>query len=208
LGEIPKYKNGVGEFFSDAWKGTKNLAGKAWEGTKNLGGKAKGIAENIWDHVSNPGKLLDTALSLLGIKKPEGGSFVGDMARGGYNKIKDSAAGFLKKQIDNSGTMAGSGHGFGSKFRLTSRRGFRINPVTGIGQMHQGDDWGAPMGTLIPAQAAGKVIQSGFHAIRGNFVRVQSGIMDRLYQHNQRNMVKVGQNVRKGQAVGTVGSAA
>lgn len=206
LGEIPKYKNGVGEFFSDAWKGTKNIAGKAWEGTKNLGGKAKDIAENIWDHVSNPGKLLETALSLLGVKKTEGGSFVGDMARGGYNKIKDSAAGFLKKQINNSGTMAGSGHGFGSKFRLTSRRGFRINPVTGIGQMHQGDDWGASMGTLIPAQAAGKVIQSGFHAIRGNFVRVQSGIMDRLYQHNQRNMVKVGQNVRKGQAVGTVGS--
>lgn len=62
------------------------------------------------------------------------------------------------------------------------------------------------MGTLIPAQAAGKVIQAGYHAIRGNYVRIQSGIMDRLYQHNQKNMVRVGQNVREGKAVGTVGS--
>lgn len=72
--------------------------------------------------------------------------------------------------------------------------------------MHQGDDWGARAGTLIPAQAAGRVVQSGYHRIRGNFVRVKTGIMERLYQHNTRNLVGVGQNVRRGQAVGTVGS--
>lgn len=202
LGNVPRYENGIGKL----WEGTKNLAGKAWEGTKNLGSKAKQAAFDVWEHISNPGKLLDTALSLLGIKKPEGGSFIGNMARGAFDKVKSSAVGYVKGQIDNSGTQAGSGNGFGSAFRLTSKRGFRINPVTKRSQIHQGDDWAAAMGTLIPAQAAGKVIQSGFHAIRGNYVRIQSGIMDRLYQHNQRNMVKVGQNVRKGQAVGTVGS--
>lgn len=201
LGEIPRYEGGTG-----LWQGVKNFGSAAWEGTKKAGSAIKDAAFNVWDHVSNPGKLLDTALSLLGIKKPDGGSLVGDMARGAFDKVKTKALGFLKNSIDESGTMAGSGHGFGSAFTLTSRRGFRINPVTGIGQMHQGDDWGARAGTLIPAQAAGKVIQAGFHAIRGNFVRVQSGIMDRLYQHNQRNLVSVGQAVKKGQAVGTVGS--
>ncbi|MFC4714072.1 phage tail tape measure protein [Planococcus dechangensis] len=201
LGEIPHYESGTG-----LWQGIKNFGSAAWEGTKAAGSAIKDAAFNVWDHVSNPGKLLDTALSLLGIKKPNGGSLVGDMAKGAFDKVKTGALGFLKSSIDESGTMAGSGHGFGSAFTLTSRRGFRINPVTGIGQMHQGDDWGARAGTLIPAQAAGKVIQAGFHAIRGNFVRVQSGIMDRLYQHNQRNLVSVGQAVKKGQAVGTVGS--
>lgn len=201
LGEIPRYNEGTG-----LWQGIKNFGSAAWEGTKKVGSAIKDAAFNVWDHVSNPGKLLDTALSLLGIKKPDGGSLVGDMARGAFDKVKTGALGFLKNSIDESGTMAGSGHGFGSAFTLTSRRGFRINPVTGIGQIHQGDDWGARAGTLIPAQAAGKVIQAGFHAIRGNFVRVQSGIMDRLYQHNQRNLVSVGQAIKKGQAVGTVGS--
>lgn len=195
LGEVPRYANGVGNFLN-----------KAWEGTKKLGGKVKDVAFDVWDYATNPGKLLNKALELLGISKPKGGSLAGNMAGGAYTKVKDNAISFIKRQLDNSGTMAGSGHGFGSKFRLTSRRGFRINPVTGIGQMHQGDDWGAPSGTLIPAQAAGKVIQAGYHSIRGNYVRVKSGIMDRLYQHNSRNLVKVGQNVKRGQAVGTVGS--
>ncbi|WP_142829038.1 peptidoglycan DD-metalloendopeptidase family protein [Planococcus soli] len=209
LGDIPKYNMGnssISDFFGGLYKGAKDFGSKAISGGKKTLGKVKDAAFNVWDHVSNPGKLLSTALSILGISSPIGGSFVGDMAKGGYDKVKSNALGYLKGKIDNSGTQAGSGHGFGSAFRLTSRRGFRINPVTGIGQMHQGDDWAARLGTLIPAQAAGKVIQAGFHGIRGNFVRVQSGIMDRLYQHNQRNMVKVGQNVRKGQAVGTVGS--
>ncbi|MGE6370650.1 phage tail tape measure protein [Planococcus kocurii] len=206
MANLPQYANGVGELFGKAWEGTKNVAGKAWEGTKSLGNKAKEAAFDVWDHISNPSKLLDTALSILGIKKPEGGSFVGDMARGGFNKVKEGALGFLKKKLDDSGTMAGSGHGFGKGFTLTSRRGMRIHPKLGGWKMHQGDDWGARAGTLIPAQAAGKVIQSAFHAIRGNFVRVQSGNMERIYQHNTRNMVKAGQSVKKGQAVGTVGS--
>lgn len=206
LSNIPQYANGVGGFLNDAWQGTKNAAGKVWEGTKALGSKVKDAAFNVWDNISNPSKLLDTALSLLGIKRPAGGSFVGNMAKGGFNKVKDGALGYLKDKIANTGTQAGRGNGFGSAFRLTSRRGFRINPVTGIGQMHQGDDLGAARGTLIPSQAAGKVIAAGYHAIRGNFVKVQSGIMERLYQHNSQNMVKVGQSVRKGQAVGKVGS--
>lgn len=202
-GDIPMYNKGAGVM---GWLKEKGSAAKNWAGDKiSAAGDWLG---DVWDYATNPSGLLKKIVDKLGLNITGLSGGASTLAKGAFNKSKASALSYIKGMFesDEAGMMAGSGHGFGSKFRLTSRRGFRINPVTGIGQMHQGDDWGAPSGTLIPAQAAGKVIQAGYHSIRGNYVRVKSGIMDRLYQHNSRNLVKVGQNVKRGQAVGTVGS--
>lgn len=202
-GEIPMYNSGAGVM---DWLKEKGSAAKDWAGDKLS--SAKDWLGDVWDYATNPSGLLKKIVDNLGLNITGLSGGAATLAKGAFGKTKESALSYIKGMFesDEAGMMAGSGHGFGSKFRLTSRRGFRFNPVTGQPQIHQGDDWAAPAGTLIPAQAAGKVIQSAFHAIRGNYVRIKTGNMDRLYQHNTRNLVRVGQNVRKGQAVGTVGS--
>ncbi|MFC2948531.1 peptidoglycan DD-metalloendopeptidase family protein [Virgibacillus sediminis] len=205
LGSIPQYNSGTDDnsgFFGNV----KNVATDLYDGAKNIGGKIKDMAVNAFDYIKNPGKLLNKALNALGISSPAGGSFIGDMARGAFNKVKTSAVDFVKNKLADLGGDGSGGFGFGGAFRKTSSYGFRINPVTGQPQLHAGDDYGAPVGTPIPAQAAGRVVQAGYHAIRGNYVRIKSGIMERIYQHNARNLVSVGDVVRKGQSIGTAGS--
>src|SRR5699024_12734797 len=76
---------------------------------------------------------------------------------------------------------------FGGAFVKTSGFGRRKSPG-GIGSTnHRGVDFGAPVGTPIPAQMSGKVVASGSHGARGNYVIVESGCdMFQVYQHNNR----------------------
>lgn len=82
LSSIPAYANGIGE----------------WVG-------------NVWDYVSNPSKLLDKALGSLGVEIPKGGSFIGDIAKGGFTKVKDGAVEFIKKQFEKLTSFGSSGGG-------------------------------------------------------------------------------------------------
>ncbi|WP_373892767.1 phage tail tape measure protein [Virgibacillus sp. CBA3643] len=123
LSSIPAYANGVGDFLGNTWEGAKNVAGKAKDatvtGAKMVGaaGKAAGQkvgewAGNVWDYASNPSKLLDIALDLLGVEMPKGGSLVGDIAKGGFTKVKDGAVDFIKDKFDeftSSAPSSGSG---------------------------------------------------------------------------------------------------
>ncbi|MGH2319400.1 phage tail tape measure protein [Planococcus sp. SE5232] len=209
---IPHYKNGVGGKLSDLWEGTKNLAGKAWEGTKKVGNKVKDVAVNAFDYIKSPGKFLDLALKTLGIEKPKGGSFVGNMAVGGWNKVKEAALSYVKNKMSDFGSSqsgisltGGNGGGFGSPFRFTSGPGPRNTGIPGASRMHKGWDWAAPIGTKIPSVTDGIGYRTGFHRLSGNFVEVKSGNKIHRYQHNSRNIMKVGQKVKKGQTLGLVG---
>lgn len=209
LNSVPQYNMGT-----DLWEGTKNLAGKAWEGTKALGSKAMDAAFNVFDYIKSPEKLLTLAMDKMGIGSPEGGNFIGDMAKGAFGKVKDGAIGFVKKKLadfsaaSNSGIAltGGNGGGFGSPFRLTSRPGPRNTGIAGASRMHKGWDWAAPVGTPIPSVSNGVVSRNSWHPLSGNFVEVRSGNLIHRYQHNSRNAVGVGQQVAKGQTVGYVGS--
>ncbi|WP_203332638.1 phage tail tape measure protein [Planococcus beigongshangi] len=193
---VPRYANGIGDMFSAAWGAGKNLFNA---------GKAKVF--DIFDYLANPKKLLDVGLAAVGFKMPSIGGFMKDVLSGGLNKAKSGAIDFIKNKLAIFEESAGgNGQGFGPKFRLTSKRGWRIHPITGKRSFHQGDDWGAPSGTPIASQASGTVSFSGYLPSRGNTVRVKSGIYEHLYQHNSRNSVSAGQAVRKGQTVGLVGS--
>lgn len=196
----PHYAFGVGDFIQETYNSTKGLAKKA-------GKKLVSTAFDVYDYMKNPSKLLDVALSALGVSSPGGSGFIGNMAKGAFNKVKSGAVGYIKNKLaDFGGGSGGKGAGFGSAFRKTSSYGMRFDPFTGRKTMHNGDDYGAASGTPIPSQAGGRVTYSGFHGLRGNYVRVQSGDMARIYQHNSRNLVGVGDAVKAGQTVGTVGS--
>jgi murein DD-endopeptidase MepM/ murein hydrolase activator NlpD len=94
-----------------------------------------------------------------------------------------------------------------NRTRISSPFGSRINPISGRREHHTGIDVPAPAGTPILAAESGTVILSGYNGGFGNTVIISHGNgMTTLYAHNTRNNVTVGQTVRRGQQIATVGS--
>lgn len=94
----------------------------------------------------------------------------------------------------------------------TSDFGMRVNPVTGVRQLHAGADYAAPMGTPILAVADGRVIAVGPHGGLGNHIEIEHTVngspVVTVYGHIRDGgiHVAVGDMVRAGQQVGEVGS--
>lgn len=90
---------------------------------------------------------------------------------------------------------------------ITSGYGYRMHPILGVRKMHTGIDISASTGTPIHAGDSGTVIWSGRRGGYGNCVIIDhGGGMATVYGHCSRLGVSVGQDVRKGQVVGYVGS--
>lgn len=95
-----------------------------------------------------------------------------------------------------------NGYIWPAKGVLTSPYGWRW------GRMHKGIDIAAPVGTPIVAAAPGKVVTAGWNdGGYGNLVEVEhaDGSVT-LYAHNNRILVRVGQQVRQGQQIAEMGS--
>ncbi len=92
--------------------------------------------------------------------------------------------------------------------KLLSGFGYRIHPIYKVPKMHTGIDFTAPKGTPIQATGAGKVIKvqhsgTGY----GKHVIIDHGHGYRtLYGHMSSVDVKVGEQVKRGQRIGLVGS--
>ncbi len=74
------------------------------------------------------------------------------------------------------------------------------------GRMHKGIDIAAPIGTPIKAIADGTVVFSGVQNGYGNVIIIshKNNIMS-VYAHNERNLVRINDTVKKGQTIATVG---
>lgn len=85
--------------------------------------------------------------------------------------------------------------------------GWRRDPFTGMRDFHQGLDLVAPLGTRVVAPADGIVTKAGPAGGFGNSVFISHGygIITR-YGHLSGYVVRVGQRVKRGDAVATVGS--
>lgn len=90
---------------------------------------------------------------------------------------------------------------------VTSGFGYRKSPYTGIREMHEGVDIAARTHSNIIAPADGIVIRSGRDYGLGAMVVIDHGygIVTR-YGHNSKNLVKIGDHVKRGQVIAYVGS--
>ena len=91
--------------------------------------------------------------------------------------------------------------------RLTSGFGMRRHPILGYRRMHSGVDFSARYGTPIVAVTDGRVSAAGRMGGCGIAVRLSHGNgLSTRYCHMSRMAVNSGQQVRRGQVIGYVGS--
>ena len=96
---------------------------------------------------------------------------------------------------------------------VTSEFGYRVHPITRQrGSFHDGIDLGTPTGDRIHASCDGVVTIAGFRNGYGNYVVLNHGrdkngdLLTTGYAHLSTINVSVGQNVTRGQIVGSAGS--
>jgi murein DD-endopeptidase MepM/ murein hydrolase activator NlpD len=93
------------------------------------------------------------------------------------------------------------------EIEFTSGFGVRSDPFLGRPAMHTGLDFRAATGDPVRATANGKVVSSGWSGGYGRMVEVDHGNgLSTRYGHLSEINVKVGDAVRIGQVIGTVGS--
>ncbi|WP_430491021.1 tape measure protein [Lactiplantibacillus pentosus] len=192
---LPGYKFGLPGWLTSTFSALK----KGAEGAVDLVSEgASGVVNKIADA---------TGISKLAKTFSDNTTAFGAIASGAKDSLIDNAIkyvqGFFDQFSDTSEDGAGSlAPHFGSPFKESSGYGPRA------GGFHKGIDFAAPLGTPIPAQYGGTVVQAGPASGFGNWVVIKpSGAsVDTIYGHMKRMKVKTGQHVKAGQIIAWVGS--
>ena len=91
--------------------------------------------------------------------------------------------------------------------RISDNYGMRMHPTLGIQKMHNGIDLAASSGSAILAAYDGKVVAAAYNSTMGNYVMISHGSgLYTIYMHASAVSVATGQEVTKGQRIGSVGS--
>jgi murein DD-endopeptidase MepM/ murein hydrolase activator NlpD len=85
--------------------------------------------------------------------------------------------------------------------------GHRLDPIAGVNALHEGIDFVADPGTRVIASAGGVVLAAEYHPQYGNQIEIDHGNdFTSRYAHLSKINVKVGQIVKRGQAIGASGN--
>lgn len=84
--------------------------------------------------------------------------------------------------------------------------GSRINPITGLKEIHKGIDLAVPVGTPVLACGDGRVISCGHSDSYGNFVKVKGSRYTYLYAHLSELSIHNNEDVKQGQTLAYSGN--
>lgn len=91
---------------------------------------------------------------------------------------------------------------------VTSAFGMRLHPLLGYSRMHQGMDFGAPVGTPVYAAGDGVVEEAAWRGGYGRWLKLgHAGGWETGYGHLSDWLVRPGDTVRQGQAIALTGSS-
>ena len=89
---------------------------------------------------------------------------------------------------------------------ITSPYGYRVNPIGGHSELHDGVDIAPPCGTPVRASWTGIVLSARAEGGWGNRIIVDSGVYKAAYNHLQTMAVAPGEVVQAGQIIASVGT--
>lgn len=89
---------------------------------------------------------------------------------------------------------------------FTSPFGVRTDPINGNPAFHNGVDIAAPVGTPIKAWFNGTVEEATTSSGNGNYVVIKQGELATFYAHLDTIGVRVGEVIKQGDVIGTVGT--
>ena len=126
-------------------------------------------------------------------------------------KQSESLSSMIAKTTSNSTAKVTTAFDLPLNGRFSSPFGWRTHPIFKSKSFHSGQDIAAPMGTAIKASNDGKVIYSGWYGGYGKVVIIDHGKLNghsitTLYAHMSVQKAHVGEQVKKGQVIGLVGS--
>ena len=91
--------------------------------------------------------------------------------------------------------------------RISDDYGYRIHPILGVKQFHNGIDMAAPGGTPILAAYDGTVVASAYSSSMGNYIMIDHGdSLYTIYMHASALYVSKGQEVSRGDKIAAVGT--
>ena len=94
-----------------------------------------------------------------------------------------------------------------SNYRVSSKYGYRVNPVSGVYKLHSGVDLAASSGEKIYSVLGGKVVRSNYVSDYGHCIMIDHGDgLCTLYAHCSQRLVSVGDTVKQGDVIALVGS--
>ena len=103
--------------------------------------------------------------------------------------------------------MFGTPFDFNWYYNVSSYYGYRIHPISGANQLHNGVDIGVPEGTEVLAGLTGTVTTSAYNDSYGNYVVIKDSKGYELrYAHLSSRSVSAGASVTKGDEIGLVGN--
>ncbi|WP_414049771.1 LysM peptidoglycan-binding domain-containing protein [Macrococcus animalis] len=218
--EPSKYSTGTpgaggkkGNFISNAMG---KIAGKATSNyIKNRGAdnaikdlkttaKAGETVQDVYEYATNPGKLLDLALSKFGLDLGAVKGIPGDLFKKGFGKLKSGAVDLITKWFeDTSGGDVDGGEIL--SFPLTTIYSPNKRPPGyPFNANHYGIDLATPAGTTLHAPTSGSVSQqSDFNG--GLIARLVSGKYAQYFLHLQK-VLKTGK-VKQGDAIVKTGNS-
>jgi murein DD-endopeptidase MepM/ murein hydrolase activator NlpD len=163
--------------------------------------------ERLSSALSPIGVQLEDADAAPGAEAPQGGPFV---PASGLHFVERTA--MLDRMLDDVGTLRRSAASLPlnaplATQRVSSRFGYRIDPIEKKRAFHSGLDLVAPEGMEVHATAPGTVISAGWNGGYGLMVEIRhAGGVSTRYGHLSAALVKPGQRVAAGTAIGRVGS--
>ncbi len=90
---------------------------------------------------------------------------------------------------------------------ISSRYGIRKDPIKNTRAYHKGLDFAGRVGTPIRVQANGKVTKAGYNSSYGNLLVIDHGNgFVTKYAHLNKNLVKKGDYVKRGDIIGELGN--
>lgn len=175
---------------------------------RNLKDQRDNQTSGIYGELSRRNQAIESILSTLDITPPPATSS-GQDSGGPFTSIAEHPYEELILKVDQSLEalrLLPLGYPVAAT-AITSSFGVRPDPVNGEKAFHGGIDLRGNPGDKVKATANGKVIEQGYNADYGWYVRLNHGHdFTTLYAHNRKLMTRPGDKVVRGQTIALLGN--